>query len=227
MDKKDLSGFDNLVAKSSHALTLQSKSLVTRGLRDLESANRELAEAAYHVGQEREGAGDFVEAAVHYRRAAELGYFGAMLSLAEMYETGRGVEHDVRKATHWWQRAGKCGGGADVFAAFTGELPNYRTDLFKRLDETFPEQEAVEAKETLASICARVEREQLSGNPKGFVFASAELLSYVMSVEGRLAELTESDEVRRKGQESARETIEKHAAELKNQIKRYKGIFRD
>jgi TPR repeat protein len=52
---------------------------------------------------------DYAKAAEWYRKAAEAGNLFSMLSLGDMYQSGRGVEKDPAQAVGWYRRAANAG----------------------------------------------------------------------------------------------------------------------
>ena len=48
---------------------------------------------------------DYVEAANWYRKAADLHYAPAMVDIAFLYRTGKGVEKDFGAAFGWYKKA--------------------------------------------------------------------------------------------------------------------------
>lgn len=105
MDKQQESTAGNhIVPSSGQVLARRSDVLVLRGICELEAAERLRAMAEFARGLECAVADSFAQAAVHYRKAAELGHAQAQFNLVEMYLTGKGVNHNPEEATRWFAR---------------------------------------------------------------------------------------------------------------------------
>lgn len=63
----------------------------------------------------KSGAKDYIEAAKHFRAAAELGHPKAQFNLAVLLEKGTGVKQDVAEALKWYQKAADQGDSAAQF----------------------------------------------------------------------------------------------------------------
>ena len=57
----------------------------------------------------RQRAADYAQAALWYRKAADLGYIPAQIHLAELYRDGRGVARDMAQAVTWYRKAADKG----------------------------------------------------------------------------------------------------------------------
>lgn len=95
---------NSLSSTSGRALVRRSDTLVLRGIRDLEAAERAHAQAEFETGVECESNEQLAEAVTHYRNAAELGHFNACLKLGEMYVKGRAVTQDPQQAALWFRK---------------------------------------------------------------------------------------------------------------------------
>jgi uncharacterized protein len=52
---------------------------------------------------------NYAEAMKWYRKAADRGFAGAMVSIASMYENGLGVERDLAEIRKWYTQAADAG----------------------------------------------------------------------------------------------------------------------
>lgn len=95
---------NDLVPSSGQTLARRSDALVIRGICELEAAERLLAMTEFERGLECAVGDRFAQAAVHYRKAAELGHAQAQFNLGEMYLTGKGVNHNPEEAARWLAR---------------------------------------------------------------------------------------------------------------------------
>jgi uncharacterized protein len=95
---------NDLVLSSGQALARRSDALVIRGVCELEAAERLRAMAEFERGLVCAVAKSLAQAAVHYRKAAELGHAQAQFNLAEMYLIGSGVNHNPEEAAQWFAR---------------------------------------------------------------------------------------------------------------------------
>jgi Sel1 repeat len=87
----------------------------SRGNESGSSANPDNHEVHHQAGRDyrngvrfADGAGDtqnYLEAARHYRQAAEKGFVPAQYSLACLYENGLGVRQDATEAEFWYRKA--------------------------------------------------------------------------------------------------------------------------
>lgn len=64
---------------------------------------------AFQYGRALERAGNDVEAARWYRRAADQSYIEALFKLGALYENGRGVAKDAAEAARWYRKAADHG----------------------------------------------------------------------------------------------------------------------
>lgn len=92
----------SLVQASTSSLTRRSETLALRGIRDLESKIEAPEEYRLGVQFEFGASRNLVEAAVHYRKAAGLGYLAAQSVMCDLYETGVGVERNREEAARWF-----------------------------------------------------------------------------------------------------------------------------
>lgn len=66
-------------------------------------------EKYYASGNDSYNAGDFKQAAIFYRRAAENGHVGAQSRLGRCYFDGKGVKRDYAQAVEWLTKAAESG----------------------------------------------------------------------------------------------------------------------
>jgi len=78
----------------------------------------------FHLGrlheQGRGRAADAVQAGLHYRQAALLGYDEAQYHLAGLYATGQGFMQDSLQSFYWYHQAARQGRKAVAWSALAG-----------------------------------------------------------------------------------------------------------
>ncbi len=128
--KQRLVGYDELQAaqkaraakKDDEALAWFEKAAAAGSEEGARMANFMKAQrvglAELKQGQAAAEEGEFDEAIAWYTKAAEAGNVTAMTSLAALYQFGRGVDEDPRKAIAWYEKAEQLG---DSFAGFEAE----------------------------------------------------------------------------------------------------------
>jgi hypothetical protein len=94
----------SLVPTSGSGLASRSEALVLRGVRDLEAQIEAPTEYKLGVQFEFGATRSLAAAAVHYRKAANLGHIAAQCVLSALYETGVGVEQNQEEAARWFAR---------------------------------------------------------------------------------------------------------------------------
>jgi TPR repeat protein len=93
-------GIEYLLIDATSAISACQKAV----LQDPQNASRR-----YHLGRALARAGNKVEAFDVYRQAADMGYAAALYAVADLYESGDGVERDYDKALSGFQRAASAG----------------------------------------------------------------------------------------------------------------------